>query len=54
LKPGDLIFYAPGNLHHVSIFIGGGMMVHAPHTGDHVRMAPIDLPGPISAYLRPG
>ncbi|NMO51580.1 NlpC/P60 family protein [Actinoplanes sp. TBRC 11911] len=54
IKPGDLIFYEPGNLHHVAIAIGGGMMVHAPHTGDHVRMAPIDSPGAISAIVRPG
>jgi cell wall-associated NlpC family hydrolase len=53
LQPGDLVFYYPGSLHHVSIYIGGGMVVHAPHTGDKVRMATIDR-GPIAGYRRPG
>ncbi|WP_052311575.1 MULTISPECIES: NlpC/P60 family protein [unclassified Actinoplanes] len=51
LKPGDLVFYY-SDVHHVSIYIGGGMVVHAPHTGDHVRMATIDR-GPIAGYRRP-
>jgi cell wall-associated NlpC family hydrolase len=53
LQPGDLVFYYPGSLHHVAIYIGGNMVVHAPHTGDHVRMATIDR-GPIAGYRRPG
>jgi cell wall-associated NlpC family hydrolase len=52
LQPGDLVFYY-SDVHHVSIYIGGGMVVHAPHTGDHVRMATIDR-GPIAGYRRPG
>ncbi|SDT38794.1 C40 family peptidase [Actinoplanes derwentensis] len=52
LKPGDLVFYW-SDVHHVSIYIGGGMVVHAPHTGDYVRMATIDR-GPIAGYRRPG
>ncbi|HWS33654.1 MAG TPA: NlpC/P60 family protein [Actinoplanes sp.] len=51
LKPGDLVFYW-SDVHHVAIYIGGGMVVHAPHTGDHVRMATIDR-GPIAGYRRP-
>ncbi len=53
LRPGDLVFYFPGSLHHMAMYIGGGMVVHAPHTGDHVRMATIDR-GPIAGYRRPG
>ena len=53
LKPGDLVFYFPGSLHHVAIYIGDGWVVHAPHTGDHVRMATINR-GPIAGYRRPG
>ena len=35
-RPGDLVFYgAPA--HHVGIYIGGGKIIHAPHTGDVVR-----------------
>lgn len=54
LQPGDLVFYFPGSLHHVAIYIGGGQVVHAPHTGDHVRMAVMDNVGPIAGYRRPG
>lgn len=52
LQPGDLVFYY-SDLHHMSIYIGGGMVVHAPHTGDYVRMGTIDR-GPIAGYRRPG
>jgi cell wall-associated NlpC family hydrolase len=54
LQPGDLVFFYPGSLHHVAIYIGGGEVVHAPHTGDHVRMAVMDKVGPIAGYRRPG
>ncbi|GAA5082896.1 cell wall-associated NlpC family hydrolase [Thermocatellispora tengchongensis] len=40
LRPGDLVFFY-NDLHHVGIYVGGGMMVHAPRTGDVVRIAPI-------------
>ncbi|MEO3813376.1 NlpC/P60 family protein [Sphaerisporangium sp. B11E5] len=40
MRPGDLVFFY-SDLHHVGIYIGGGMMVHAPRTGDVVRVAPI-------------
>jgi cell wall-associated NlpC family hydrolase len=51
LQPGDLVFYY-GDFHHVGIYVGGGMIVHAPHTGDHVRMADIDRTTP-TAFRRP-
>ncbi|MEP6622882.1 MAG: C40 family peptidase [Acidimicrobiia bacterium] len=39
LQPGDLVlFYS--DLHHVGLYIGGGMMIHAPQTGDVVKIAP--------------
>lgn len=41
LRPGDLVFFY-SDLHHVGIYIGGGYMVHAPRTGDVVRVAKID------------
>jgi len=53
LQPGDLIFYG-SPVHHVALYVGGGIMVHAPHTGDHVRMAKIDSPGGITGIRRPG
>lgn len=40
LQPGDLVFFGyggnPSLVHHVAIFSGGGMMVHAPQTGEMV------------------
>jgi cell wall-associated NlpC family hydrolase len=46
LLPGDLVFFAtdPGNpatIHHVGMYVGKGLMVHAPHTGDVVRTASV-------------
>ena len=36
LQPGDLLFfYSP--IHHVTIYVGGGMMISAPHTGAYVE-----------------
>ncbi len=52
LRPGDLVFYHR-DLHHMGIYVGGGWMVHAPHTGDFVRMAPIDRGMPIAGFRRP-
>jgi cell wall-associated NlpC family hydrolase len=39
LQPGDLVFF--DNLNHVGIYIGGGQMVHAPQTGDVVKITPL-------------
>ena len=36
LEPGDLVFFA--GLGHVGIYVGGGSFIHAPHTGDVVRI----------------
>jgi peptidoglycan DL-endopeptidase CwlO len=34
LQPGDLVFFGgPGYSHHVGIYVSGGTMIHAPHTG---------------------
>lgn len=38
LQPGDLVFFY-SDLHHVGIYIGGGMMIHAPQTGDVVKIS---------------
>ncbi len=40
LQPGDLVFFG-SPVYHVGIYIGNGMMVHAPNTGDVVKVAPI-------------
>lgn len=40
LIPGDLVFFQEnGVIHHVGIYIGNNMMVHAPHTGDVVKVS---------------
>ena len=43
LKPGDLLFYgtSPATIHHVTIYIGNGQMIHAPYTGTVVKIATI-------------
>jgi cell wall-associated NlpC family hydrolase len=38
LQPGDLIFFHSG-LTHMGMYIGKGLMIHAPHSGDVVRIA---------------
>lgn len=40
LQPGDLIFFY-SDISHVGLYIGGGQMIHAPHTGTVVKIAPI-------------
>ena len=38
LAPGDLVFFGgPGYSHHVGIYVGGGSMIDAPHSGAVVR-----------------
>jgi len=37
LRPGDLVFFG-SPISHVSIYLGGGRMVDAPHTGSRVRV----------------
>ncbi|MFI6604272.1 NlpC/P60 family protein [Nonomuraea sp. NPDC050536] len=44
LRRGDLLFYGqitsdPGTIHHVGIYVGRGLMVNAPQTGDVVQTA---------------
>ncbi|KAB2372538.1 NlpC/P60 family protein [Actinomadura montaniterrae] len=50
MQPGDLIFFY-SDLHHMGMYVGGGKMIHAPHTGDVVRIA--SLSGrPIAGVVR--
>jgi cell wall-associated NlpC family hydrolase len=41
MLPGDLVFWGPGGSQHVGLYVGNGLMIHAPHTGDVVRIAPV-------------
>lgn len=52
LQIGDLVFYH-SPISHVAIYVGGGYVVHAPQTGDYVRMALIDKVGSPTGYGRP-
>ena len=50
LLPGDLVFYArnaadPRTVHHVAMALGEGRMVHAPQTGDVVRVVALRTRG---------
>ncbi|HZV08828.1 MAG TPA: C40 family peptidase, partial [Novosphingobium sp.] len=58
LRRGDLLFYAtntsePGTIHHVGIYIGGGMMVDAPYTGAFILIDSIYAPGGLIGAVRP-
>ncbi|MFF7210380.1 NlpC/P60 family protein [Streptomyces sp. NPDC008238] len=50
LQPGDLVFFY-SDITHVGLYIGGGNMIHAPHTGSVVKIAPI-TEMPIYGYAR--
>lgn len=51
LKPGDLVFFYRDH-HHVGIYIGNGLMINAPHTGDVVRIASVLGHGSFSGAVR--
>ncbi|MCC8160616.1 MAG: C40 family peptidase [Oscillospiraceae bacterium] len=51
LQPGDLVFFSNGSgIHHVGIYIGNGNMIHAPQTGDVVKISSINTEYRISTY----
>jgi peptidoglycan DL-endopeptidase CwlO len=57
LQPGDLLFFAlntsdPATIHHVTMYIGQGLMLAAPHTGENVQIQPVYMTGFIGA-MRP-
>jgi cell wall-associated NlpC family hydrolase len=52
LQPGDLILSY--HLGHVGIYIGNGMMVAAPRTGDVVKVTPVFGIRPLDGAVRPG
>ena len=52
IQPGDLIFYH-SPIGHVAIYIGGGMLIHAPRTGDVVKVAAVNW-GNVVGISRPG
>ncbi len=49
LQPGDLVFF--DGLGHEGIYIGGGQFIHAPHTGDVVKISSLSDPWYASTYV---
>jgi len=49
LEPGDLVFF--NGLSHVGMYIGGGRFVHAPHTGDVVKISSLSEDWYASTYV---
>lgn len=57
LAPGDLVFYAtdvsdPSTIHHVGMYLGGGLSIYAPETGDVVKIGAVGY-GRIIGAVRP-
>lgn len=43
LEVGDLLFWGSvGTAHHVAVYIGDGLYIHAPQPGDHVKIGRFD------------
>ncbi len=55
LLPGDLVFFARGSgrISHVGIFVGGDDFVHAPQTGEVVKVASLSAHGGYVGAVRP-
>ncbi len=51
LQPGDLLFYAGsgGGISHVTMYIGGGQVVHASSTKDGIKISSVNYRTPCSA-----
>jgi cell wall-associated NlpC family hydrolase len=57
LAPGDLVFYAtdvnnPATIHHVGMYLGAGLSIYAPETGDVVKIGAVGY-GRIIGAVRP-
>ncbi|UQX87242.1 NlpC/P60 family protein [Jatrophihabitans telluris] len=53
LQPGDLVFFG-SPAYHVGMYIGNGMMVHAPTTGDVVKISSLAYMSDYSGAVRIG
>jgi peptidoglycan DL-endopeptidase CwlO len=51
IRPGDLVIYYAGQT-HVGIYVGQGLVIHAPRPGAVVQFAPVDSM-PIDKVIRP-
>jgi cell wall-associated NlpC family hydrolase len=52
LQPGDLVFFY-SDLGHMGMYVGNGMFVHAPRTGDVVKVSPLSMKN-FAGAARPG
>ena len=50
LAPGDLVFFRGNG--HVGLYAGGGWFIHAPHSGDVVKLSPLASRSDVSACRR--
>ncbi|WP_462410597.1 C40 family peptidase [Neobacillus sp. Marseille-QA0830] len=54
IQPGDLLFFAynngTGSVHHVSMYLGDGLMIHAPNASKNVEIILLDTPGYINEF----
>ncbi|MBS3908872.1 MAG: C40 family peptidase [Actinobacteria bacterium] len=54
LQSGDLVFFARGGtISHVGIYVGGGSFIHAPQTGDVVKISSLGRHGGYVGAVRP-
>jgi cell wall-associated NlpC family hydrolase len=53
LQPGDLVFFG-SPAYHVGLYVGDGMMIHAPTTGDVVKMTSLSYMSDYSGATRVG
>ncbi|MCC2277625.1 NlpC/P60 family protein [Streptomyces morookaense] len=51
LRPGDLVLYFEGAT-HVALYIGNGLVIQAPRTGDRVKISPV-AGNPLLGAVRP-
>ncbi len=50
--PGDLVFYR-ADLGHMGMYIGGGQYIHAPQTGDVVKISSMSTRDDYQGAVRP-
>jgi cell wall-associated NlpC family hydrolase len=53
LQPGDLVFFGRSTIHHVGIYVGNGNYVHAPSTGDVVKVSSLGARSDYVGACRP-
>lgn len=57
LRPGDLVFWTETphaeDIHHVAMYLGDSQMIHAPRTGDVIRISNMFSMGTPDYYARP-